>query len=514
MIDQAMSIYLPQNPGSQLSVKRNGEIIFSKAYGMADLERNVTLTLKSKIEAGSVSKQFAAAAILLLEQQGKLSQRDDIRKYLPEMPDYGHVITIEHLIHHTSGLRDWGAVAELTGWPRTTKAYGNEDALEIMKAQQALNNVPGAEFIYSNSNYNLLAILVQRASGKTLAEFTKQHLFIPAGMNDTEWRDNHNRIVRNRAVAYALKKNGYETLMPNENVYGNGGLLTTTEDLLRWNDYYLLGRFGSPSLLGAQTKVTAFNNTAMNDYGAGIYVQKLRGQSLIQHGGATAGYRAFLEIFPDMNLSIAFLSNTSQFDTAKVKLVNRINDIFVPKSRTSGSDGLNTKITVGKPILDTYTGWYRNERDGAGVKVEVKNHVLMMGDTRLIPRSVNKFNVDGVPNRVEFSNAEKLLYINPERDTIHYSKVITPVVNNEYLEAYVGKYFSPEASAVTSVYQDGGKLMFKLKPGKVYELIPTYYNAFQIANFGGNLYFTPGEVQTMKISVPRARNVLFEKMKE
>jgi CubicO group peptidase (beta-lactamase class C family) len=150
LIDKAMRIYLSQNPGAQLSIKSNGEIIFSKAYGMADLEHEVPLTLKSKIEAGSVSKQFTAAAILMLEQQGKLSLNDDVRKHIPELPNYGNVITLEQMMHHTSGLRDWGSVAELAGWGRTTKTYTNDDALEIIIAQKSLNNVPGAEFIYKS----------------------------------------------------------------------------------------------------------------------------------------------------------------------------------------------------------------------------------------------------------------------------------------------------------------------------------------------------------------------------
>lgn len=165
------------------------------------MEHNVPLTKQSKIEAGSVSKQFTAAATLLFEQQGKLSLNDDIRKYLPEVPDYGNTITIRHLLNHTSGLKDWGSIAELAGWPRGTKAYINDDALQIISQQKKLNNKPGDEFIYSNSNYNLQAIIVQRVSGMSLADFTKKYIFEPAGMKNTEWRDNYSKVVPNRAIA-------------------------------------------------------------------------------------------------------------------------------------------------------------------------------------------------------------------------------------------------------------------------------------------------------------------------
>jgi CubicO group peptidase (beta-lactamase class C family) len=514
LIDKAMSIHLPQNPGCQLSIKRNGEIIFSKAYGMEDLEHDVPLKLTSKIEAGSVSKQFTAAAILLLEQQGKLSLNDDVRKYLPELPDYGNVITLEQMMHHTSGLRDWRSIIALTGWGSNTKNYSNEDALEIMKVQKKLNNIPGAEFIYSNSSYNLFAIIVQRVSGLSLAEFTKQTIFIPAGMTNTEWRDNHNRIVKDRSIAYRLTKNGYETLMPNEDAYGSGGLLTTTEDLLKWNDFYLTGKLGTPSLLSKQIKVEKFNNGKMNDYAAGLGIGKFKGQTLIQHSGATAGYRAFLEIFPDINLSIAILSNTSQFDTAKIRLVNVIRDIFITEKNKPALNTNETRIPVSKTILNAYAGWYRNERDGSGTNVELRNDSLFMNNLFLIPQSEKKFKITASSILVEMNDAKEMLYIIPDRDTIRYSKAETPVVDNKYLEKYVGKFFSTETNSTITVYLNEGKLMINLKPNSDYELKPTYKDGF--SGLGGNLYFIKNkknEIVTMKVSGSRARNVAFEKVK-
>ncbi len=168
---------------------------------MANLENNIPMSMNNVTEAGSVSKQFTAAAILMLEAQGKLSLDDDIRKYIPEMPEYGTTIKIRHLMHHSSGLKDWGSIAELAGWPRTTKTYHNEGALEIIARQKTLNNKPGDEFVYSNSNYNLQGMIVERVSGMSLAEFSKINIFIPAGMSHTEWRDNFKKIVPNRAIA-------------------------------------------------------------------------------------------------------------------------------------------------------------------------------------------------------------------------------------------------------------------------------------------------------------------------
>jgi CubicO group peptidase (beta-lactamase class C family) len=210
------------------------------------------------------------------------------------------------MMHHTSGLKDWGEIAGLTGWGRSTKNYTNDDVLNIIIAQRTLNNMPGAEYIYSNSNYNLFAIIVERVSRQSLAEFTKQHIFIPAGMTNTEWRDDHNRIVKDRAIAYSLTENGYQTNMPNEDAYGNGGLLTTTEDLLKWNAFYQSGKLGTPSLLTQQTQTVAFNNGKMNDYGAGLHIMKLKDTTKLRMAVPPQPTERFLKHFPSWILRLHF----------------------------------------------------------------------------------------------------------------------------------------------------------------------------------------------------------------
>ncbi len=189
IITKLFSRYKPNNPGCQLSISRNGKIVYSNAWGLADIERHVPYTAGTVTEAGSITKQFTSAAILLLEQQGKLSLDDDVRKYLPELPNYGAVIKLKHLLHHTSGIREWSDLEAITGWPRTTKAYTNEDVFDMLCRQEKLNNLPGAEYIYSNSNYLLLTIIIERVSGMKLADFTKEYIFKPAGMLHTSWRD-------------------------------------------------------------------------------------------------------------------------------------------------------------------------------------------------------------------------------------------------------------------------------------------------------------------------------------
>src|SRR6188508_1646510 len=191
---------------------------------MADLEHDVPNRPDTIFEAGSVSKQFTAAAVLLLARDGKLSLDDPVRKYVPELPDYGMPITIRQMLQHTSGLRDWGNVEDIAGWPRGTRVYTHAHVLDILGRQKHLNFTPGTRWSYSNSGYNLAAILVSRVSGDSLAEFSRKHIFEPLGMTRTSWRDDYSRIVKGRAVAYAESDGRYYADMPFENIYGNGGL--------------------------------------------------------------------------------------------------------------------------------------------------------------------------------------------------------------------------------------------------------------------------------------------------
>ncbi|MBY8825125.1 serine hydrolase domain-containing protein [Sphingomonas colocasiae] len=223
------------SPGCAVSVMQDGETRAERVYGAADLDLGVEARIDSIYEAGSASKQFTAAAILLLARDGKLRLDDDVRAYLPELPDYGARITIRHMLHHVSGLRDWGGVSVIGGWPRNSRASTNADVLDILARQTAPNFAPGSHYLYSNSNYNLLAIVVERASGETLAAFAKARIFAPLGMDDTRWRDDHATVVPRRAHAYNREGKAYVVAQTIEDAYGNAGLLTTVRDLQRWN---------------------------------------------------------------------------------------------------------------------------------------------------------------------------------------------------------------------------------------------------------------------------------------
>jgi len=326
-VDQIFARWTTGTPGCAVGVAVGGKTVLTKAYGMADLEHDVPNTAETIFEAGSVAKQFTAMAVLLLAQDGKLSVDDPVRKYLPELPDYGAPLTIRHLLNHTSGLRDWGAVAGIAGAPRTTREYTHAHVLDIVSRQKALNFPTGSQWSYSNTGFNLAAIIVSRVSGMSFAAFSQARMFAPLGMTRTSWRDDHTRVVKGRAIAYASASDGYHLDMPFENVHGNGGLLTTVGDLLKWNENFVTPAVGDRALVTTQSTAGRFNDGRPLDYALGLFVGGYRGVRNIFHSGSTAGYRAHLNRFPDSHTSVAVLCNVSTGDATRS--ANLVSDLYL-----------------------------------------------------------------------------------------------------------------------------------------------------------------------------------------
>jgi CubicO group peptidase (beta-lactamase class C family) len=326
-VDQVFAKWGSATPGCAVGVAVDGKPALAKAYGMADLEHDVKNTPDTIFEAGSVSKQFTAAAVLLLAREGKLSLDDPARKYLPELPDYGTPLTIRHMLHHQSGLRDWGSIEGIAGWPRTTREYTHDHVLDIVSRQKALNFKPGTQYSYSNTGFNLATIIVARVSGVPFADFTTERIFKPLGMTHTSWRDDHTRIVKSRAMAYSSERDGFHTEMPFENVHGNGGLLTTVGDLLKWNENFEKPVVGDAALVAQQQVPGKFSDGHEGSYAFGLMVGNYRGVLKVDHSGSTAGYRAHLSHFPDAHTSVAVLCNVSSGNATAS--ANAVADVYL-----------------------------------------------------------------------------------------------------------------------------------------------------------------------------------------
>lgn len=311
-VDAWFASFNKTTPGCAVGVEQGGKRIFTKAYGMADLESGRPVTPDTIFEAGSVSKQFTAAAIAVLASRGQLSLDDEARKYLPDLPDYGAKLTIGHLLHHTSGLREWSDIVELEGWPRTTRAISEDYAAQAIYRQKSLNFTPGAEYLYSNSNYVLLSLIVAKASGQDFEAFTRENLFVPAGMSHTAWRGDFTRIVPGRAQAYESDGAGGWTLdMPFENVIGHAGLLTTVGDLLAWNRALSHPPAAFAKWVPMMTEDAHLNDGQPVHYALALALNPVNGDEAISHTGSTAGYRGFIGRFPGPDLSIVTLCNAA-----------------------------------------------------------------------------------------------------------------------------------------------------------------------------------------------------------
>jgi CubicO group peptidase (beta-lactamase class C family) len=462
-----------ESPGCAVGVSRGGTTILTRAYGSADLEHDVPNAPSTIFEAGSVSKQFTAAAILLLVEEGKLRLTDDIRRFVPELPDYGATITIDHLLNHTSGLRDWGSVMDLAGWPRGTRAYTMDDVLAIVSRQQRLNYAPGAEYSYTNSGYNLLAIIVQRVSGSSLADYTRRRIFEPLGMRSTSWRDDFRRVVRGRAIAYSPAPAGFEQAMPFEDAYGNGGLLTNVEDLLTWNEALSSGRLGArvSELLAAPARL---NGGRPIPYARGLFVESYRGIAEISHGGATGGYRAFLARYPDTRLSVALLCNVASANPDL--LAHQVADLFLPTPAPAPAAG-----AAAIPPPAYATGTYVNERTGMPLRLAIEDGKLrVVGGPVFEAAAPNRF--QSGRTELSFANADSFTMLTPDRDAT-YRRTEAYAPDAAALGAFLGRYASAEAGAEYVVTLQNGKLALRSaeRPHLSVELVPTYRDAYTAA---------------------------------
>ena len=372
------------SPGCALAVARDGKIIYEKGYGLANIEENVAITPNTVFDIGSTSKQFTAASIVLLERQGKLSLMDDIRKYVPEIPEYGHKITILQLLNHTSGIRDYLTLFDLAGI-NVDGVTTDEDALAIIANQKGLNFEPGSEWLYSNSGFFLLSVIVKRVSGKTLAEFAQENIFTPMEMRNTLYRDDHTALVMNRAMAYDRKEKdaGYKINVSYFEQTGDGAVHTTAEDLLKWDENFYSGKVGGKELVAELQEPGKLNNGKTLEYAKGLFAAEYRGLRFVDHGGSWGGYRAQLLRFPEQHFSVACLCNVGDanpekraFQVAETYLDSLMKE-RAPAKEHKGAEKKAT-VAVSAEKLATFAGRFHSGELRATYRIEVDGGKLML----------------------------------------------------------------------------------------------------------------------------------------
>lgn len=349
-------------PGAVVEVIHEGKVVLSKGYGYADLEHNVPMTPTASFTIGSNSKQFTALSIYLLAQDSKLALDDDVRKYLPEVPDFGKTITIRQLLHHTSGLRDYLELMALKAG-RIDDVITQEDVLALVKRQRTLNFAPGQQYLYSNTGYMLLGQVVQRVSGMPLAEFARVRIFEPLGMKHTQFLNGYGTLVPQRVLSYLPSgAGGYNYVAVCESVDGAGGVVTTAGDLALWDRNFYDGRVGGMSLLAQMQVPGILGNGYPNNYASALLIDSYRGRRIVEHGGAIGGFRTQLTRFPDQHFSVVVLANSPDLDPNE--LVRKVADIYldheVPAAPAApmSPDKMFREIAFDPAGLDALVGYY------------------------------------------------------------------------------------------------------------------------------------------------------------
>jgi len=489
-VDRVFAKWTAATPGCAVGVANSGRQVLAKGYGTADLEHDVAITPDTIFEAGSVSKQFTAASVLLLARENKLSLDDPARKYIPELPPYSPDITIRHMLNHTSGLRDWGSIAGIAGWPRTTRVHTHAHVLEIVHHQQSLNFTPGTRWSYSNTGFNLAAIIVERVSAMSFQEFTRARLFQPLGMTHTSWRDDYTRIVKGRAVAYRERDQAFHTDMPFENVYGNGGLLTTVGDLLKWNEHFDAAPEGDPLSTVEQQQAGRFSDGRTHGYALGLFVGKYKGVREVYHSGSTAGYNAFLTRFPDQHLSVAVLCNATSAQATQY--AHAVADLYL---------GDRAQATPTTPALSAediaaHGGLYRSLVTGSTITI---------GGERASLNGV-KWTFDGHGGAIATDEYGT---------TTAFEQVAAAKPSAQDLEAYAGAYVSGEAETELRASVEHGALVLERRPDTTIVLKPLYADAFDAPQLGTVIFRrdATGRVSALSVSQDRVWDLRFAEVR-
>ena len=513
----------PESPGCALAVIKDGKIIYKKGYGAANLDYNIPITPQTVFDIGSTSKQFTAGSIALLALAGKLSLDDDIRKHIPELPEYEKPITIRNLIHHTSGVRDYGTLWGLAGI-EDHNVFTIQDIVDICAQQKNLNFTPGEEYLYSNSGYILLAAIVERVSGMTLGEYAKKHIFDPLGMKHTLIYEDRTAIIKNRATGYSKNdKDGYSVdHYFNFAMGGDGQVLTTVEDLFLWDQNFYNPKVGGKEFLDLIHTRGVLNSGKELHYAFGLMHGEHRGLKTVSHGGAWGGFRAQLIRVPDHEFSVTVLSNLGSVNPSA--LANRVIDIYLadhlaPEKKKAETKTAETQvISVDPEVFDLYMGKYQLD---IGLMFEVlkENNRLWIqveGQPKfeLQPLSETRYYLEMVDGQVTFAKDEsgrvtKITLHQGGRD-IKGKRIESSVLTPEQMKDYTGEYYSDELQVTYQLYVKQGKLYAQIGKKDKIELNVMTKDTFAGAMFTGTFERNvDGHITGFSLDAGRVKNLKF-----
>ena len=514
------------SPGCSVGVSRNGVPVHERGYGMANLDLNAPITPSSVFEAASISKQFTAMSIAILAQRGQLSFDDQARKYLPELPDYGRPLTVRHLLGHTSGLRDAFLLLELSA-PRES-ADQNDVLLELLARQGSLNFPPGAEWQYNNGGYALLAIIVTRVSGMSLADFARANIFNPLGMTSTWFQDDPALIMPNRASNYS-REAGHWRFVPDgtaRGAVGNSGLWTTTRDLLRWQQNFADERVGAAPLLAEMQTSATLTGGKPTNWGLGFEVGEHRGAKFVGHGGGDRGVDNYVAWYPQQRLAIAVLCNRDEIGAHQ--LTRRIADLYItePAERLAASTTPTVpRVSISSEQLHTKAALYREVGGETFVRIFVRDGELRgspgtgTGDSfSLTPVSETRFAIAGTPFAFEFGppapgrTPSFRSFVDQTQNGV-FEPVEPFAPSASQLRSYAGAYASPELDVTWTIAARDSGLVIQ-RPGKAVTVVePLASDMFTtIGDFMKFSRDSRGDVNGLTLVSTGVRSLRFERV--
>jgi CubicO group peptidase (beta-lactamase class C family) len=519
------------SPGCALGIIKDGQFIYKRGYGMANLEYNIPLNSQSVFRIGSTSKQFTAMCVALLEEQGKISVDDSIRNYFPEMPEYANDIKIQHLLHHTSGIRDYLTLWRIAG-ERNDDFFIDPEVVALIARQKELNFNPGKEFLYSNSGYFLLSEIVKRVTGKSMGVFAEEYIFKPLGMKNTHYHDNHTLIVKNRASGYSpLRGGGFRISMTTLDMIGDGGVFTCVDDLLMWDQNFYNNKLGKggQALIDRILTPGKFNNGEEHDYAFGLRIGDYKGLKMISHGGAFVGFRADMIRFPEQKFSVICLANLSRINpsqlarqVADVYLANQFKEKTVKKEKPPSKSRF---IKLSEAELKEKTGAFRNPKTGTIWRISLINGQLevytFLYRFSISPVSKRKFFSIDAPMELEIEFDKKIKKkpmvirvkrVGREPYTLEPVVLVSPTA--EELRELVGEYFSEELQVTYQLEMKEGKLfLVHENPYKGYPdnpLEPTLRDNFMISGMQIRFFRKEdNEVESFTVNAGRVKNIRF-----
>jgi CubicO group peptidase (beta-lactamase class C family) len=512
----------PTSPGCALGIYNGGEIAYTRGYGSANLEHGIPITPRTVFDLGSTSKQFTAMSVTLLEQDGKLSLDDDVRRWVPELPAYKKPVTIRQLVHHTSGLRDYLTLM----WLRGVNFDGVTtvgDALSLIVRQREANFEPGSEYLYSNSGYFLLSEIVRRASGKTLAEFARERIFTPLGMHGTHYHDDHTMIVPNRATGYAPRDSArFQIAMSGFEQIGDGSVMTTVEDLALWDRNFYDGRVGGRALLEAMHVPARLTSGRTLEYASGLVVGQYRGLRTVRHGGSWAGYRAELLRFPEQRTSVAVLCNYSR--SGPGRLAQRAADVILraqlsPAPLAQGEAGERSTAASTATDVRRYVGTFRNVATDDIRTISARGDTLRIdyGDGELLvlrPLGDARFAVEGTSWEVRFSSPGTLLEQVPNQPAATFLRFERERPAARDLQTYAGAYYSDELDVRWTIATDRGGLVARIPGGDTLRLAPTARDTFVGGGVVMKFRRAGSRITGALLHSGRVRNIVFSRVPE